>query len=247
MVRRIFHDTVAGGCSTREIARRLAADQIPTPAGRQTIWVTSTISRLLRNEAYIGRLYFNRTESVPAPGPRKGHRQIARPAEEWVLIPVPPIIDERTFTAASKTMMDNFELESTASRTRPMAAQRPCQVRLVRGRDQRPPHARPQRHLAPLLLLPQPRPDPRRRRRPALPGTQHPRRRAGQLRVRPGLERADPTHDPAGRRVPRPTPAQRPAGSVKPRPFAFHSWSARSPSRRPPQGCWRGRVGRSSW
>lgn len=107
VVRRIFHDTVAGGCSTREIARRLAADQIPTPAGRQAIWVTSTISRLLRNEAYIGRLYFNRTESVPAPGARKGHRQVVRPAEEWVLIPIPPIVDEQTFSAASKAMMDN--------------------------------------------------------------------------------------------------------------------------------------------
>ena len=83
VVRRIFRYTVVGGCSTREIARRLAADQIPTPAGRQAIWGTSTISRLLRNEAYVGRLYFDRTESVPAPGARKGQRQVARPAEEW--------------------------------------------------------------------------------------------------------------------------------------------------------------------
>ena len=44
VVRRIFHDTVAGGCSTREIARRLAADQISTPTGRRAIWGTSTIS-----------------------------------------------------------------------------------------------------------------------------------------------------------------------------------------------------------
>ncbi len=107
VVRRIFHDTVAGGCSTREIARRLAADQISTPTGRRAIWGTSTISRLLRNEAYIGRVYFNRTETVPAPGTKKGHRQVWRPAEEWVTIPVPAIIEEQTFTAASKTMMDN--------------------------------------------------------------------------------------------------------------------------------------------
>ena len=107
VVRRIFHDTVAGGCSTREISRRLAADQISTPSGRRAIWGTSTISRLLRNEAYVGRLYFNRTETVPTAGAKKGHRQVARPADEWVVIPVPPIIDEQAFTAASKTMMDN--------------------------------------------------------------------------------------------------------------------------------------------
>ncbi len=107
VVRRIFGDTVAGGCSTREIARRLAADQVSTPSGRRAIWGTSTISRLLRNEAYIGRLYFNRTETIPASDAKKGHRQIVRPAEEWVAIPVPPIIDEQTFAAASKTMIDN--------------------------------------------------------------------------------------------------------------------------------------------
>jgi site-specific DNA recombinase len=107
VVRRIFHDTVTGGCSTREISRRLAADQVSTPSGRRAIWGTSTISRLLRNEAYVGRLYFNRTETVPAPAAKKGHRQVVRPAAEWVAIPVPAIIDEQRFTAASKTMMDN--------------------------------------------------------------------------------------------------------------------------------------------
>jgi site-specific DNA recombinase len=107
VVRRIFRDTVAGGCSTREISRRLAADQISTPSGRRAIWGTSTISRLLRNEAYVGRLYFNRTETIPTAAGKKGHRQIVRPADEWIVIPVPPIIDEQTFTAASKTMMDN--------------------------------------------------------------------------------------------------------------------------------------------
>lgn len=107
VVRRIFHDTVTGGCSTREISRRLAADQVSTPSGRRAIWGTSTISRLLRNEAYLGRLYFNRTETVPAPAAKKGHRQVVRPAKEWVAIPVPAIIDDQTFTAASKAMMDN--------------------------------------------------------------------------------------------------------------------------------------------
>ena len=62
---------------------------------------------MLRNEAYIGRLYFNRTELVPASGSTKGYRQVVRPAEEWVVIPVPPIIDDATFNAASKAMMDN--------------------------------------------------------------------------------------------------------------------------------------------
>lgn len=62
VVQRIFDDTVAGGHSTREVARRLAADQVSTPKGRTAVWGTSTIGRLLRHEAYIGRVYFNRAE-----------------------------------------------------------------------------------------------------------------------------------------------------------------------------------------
>ena len=63
MVRRIFTDRAAG-ITVREICRRLNADAIPSPTGKPT-WGTSTLCRLLRNEAYIGRVYYNRTESVP--------------------------------------------------------------------------------------------------------------------------------------------------------------------------------------
>ena len=51
IVRRIFDDYVHGGHSLREIIRRLAADQVPPPAGRDRLWRTSTLSTLLRNEA----------------------------------------------------------------------------------------------------------------------------------------------------------------------------------------------------
>lgn len=58
IVRRIFDDYVAGGHSTRQIVHRLAADQVPSPSNKP-MWGTSTISRLLRNEAYVGRVYYN--------------------------------------------------------------------------------------------------------------------------------------------------------------------------------------------
>ena len=81
VVRRIFDDYTRGGHSTREIVRRLALDHIASPTGlrtgRRDVWSTSTIGRLLHNEAYIGRAYFNRTEAVPDPRPGRGnkHRQ----------------------------------------------------------------------------------------------------------------------------------------------------------------------------
>ena len=63
VVRRIFEDYVAG-YSTREIVRRLNLDQLPSPNGK-AVWGTSTIDRVLRNETYLGRAYYNRRESVP--------------------------------------------------------------------------------------------------------------------------------------------------------------------------------------
>ena len=87
MVRRIFADRAAG-ITVREIIRRLAADAIPSPTGKP-IWGTSTLSRLLRNEAYIGRVYFNRTEAVPDPRPSRRNRQVPRDREDWIAIAAP--------------------------------------------------------------------------------------------------------------------------------------------------------------
>ncbi|HZE02862.1 MAG TPA: recombinase family protein, partial [Pseudonocardiaceae bacterium] len=61
----------------REICRPLNTDQVRSPTGKPT-WGHSTVSRLLRNEAYIGRVYFNRTESVPDRQPTGRNRQVPR-------------------------------------------------------------------------------------------------------------------------------------------------------------------------
>jgi site-specific DNA recombinase len=107
VVRRIFDDYTRGGHSTREIVRRLALDHIAPPTGRRAVWGTSTIARLLHNEAYIGRIYFNRTEAVPDPRPGRGNKQVPRPREEWIPIAVPAIIDEQTFHAVTHITRDN--------------------------------------------------------------------------------------------------------------------------------------------
>jgi len=107
VVRRVFADYVAGGHSTREITRRLNADGVTTPTGKRAVWGTSTIGRLLRNEAYVGRAYWNKTESVPDPRPGRANRQIPRPRAEWIEIPTPRIIDDDLFEAAGRVSRDN--------------------------------------------------------------------------------------------------------------------------------------------
>jgi site-specific DNA recombinase len=101
VVRRVFDDRVAGGHSVREIARRLNADRIASPSGR-SVWSTSSISNLLRNETYVGRLYYNQTEATPDPRPGRKPRQMPRPKDEWIAIPVPAIIDDAVFEAAGR-------------------------------------------------------------------------------------------------------------------------------------------------
>jgi site-specific DNA recombinase len=109
VVRRIFDDYVSGGHSIREITRRLNADTVPTPTGYRAVWGTSTVGRLLRNEAYVGRVYYNRTESTPTTSKtgRRSTLQRRRPKEEWIAIAVPPIVGEEVFEAAQATSRDN--------------------------------------------------------------------------------------------------------------------------------------------
>jgi site-specific DNA recombinase len=109
VVRRIFDDYVAGGHSMRELTRRLNADGVVSPTGKP-VWGVSTIGRLLRNQAYVGRVYYNRTELVPTARPgRRPTRQRPRAREEWVQIAVPQIVPDDVFEAAQRVSRDNTQ------------------------------------------------------------------------------------------------------------------------------------------
>ena len=105
VVRRIFSDRAAG-ITVLEICRRLNADGVPSPTGKPT-WGTSTLGRLLCNEAYIGRVYYNRTESVPDRRPTRHNRQVPRNRDEWIPIDCPRIISDELFEAAGRVSTDN--------------------------------------------------------------------------------------------------------------------------------------------
>ena len=106
IVRRIFDDHVRKDISMRQIAKGLNRDGIRSPTGR-AVWSVSTISRILRNEAYIGRIYYNRTETVPQRRHTGKTRQVQRPRDQWIAITVPGIIDETLFEAAQRVSRDN--------------------------------------------------------------------------------------------------------------------------------------------
>jgi len=106
IVRRIFRNYVEGNLSMRQISWGLAQDLVPSPNGK-AVWGVSVIGRLLRNEAYIGRTYYNRTASVWDRRPAKAKRQVRRPRDQWIPIAIPAIIDEELFEAAQRVSYDN--------------------------------------------------------------------------------------------------------------------------------------------
>jgi site-specific DNA recombinase len=59
---------------------------------------------MLRNEAYIGRVYFDQTEVVTATSrsDRRSTMQRSRPREEWIAIPCARIIADTAFEAAQR-------------------------------------------------------------------------------------------------------------------------------------------------
>ena len=104
VVKRIFADFL-GGTSIRRIAVALASKGTASPDGKP-VWPLATIGRLLRNEAYVGRLYWNRTHTSYDPSVGR-NRQSRRPREDWVQIPVPAIVSDETFEAVQQAAANN--------------------------------------------------------------------------------------------------------------------------------------------
>lgn len=106
-VRSIFHWLVDEGLSCESIARRLRELEVPTYTGN-AIWGYSTVNKMVKNPAYIGKTYaYTCTYGLPSyrlkPNPKRKNTGIIRkPKEEWIEIPgaTPPIISEELFNAA---------------------------------------------------------------------------------------------------------------------------------------------------
>ena len=101
VVRRIFSWCVDERMSTYAIAKRLHDEGVPTradtnPALRKATtrcsWDPSVVAAILKNETYTGRWFFGKTRLV-----KRGEKKVSvpRPREEWIAVPVPPIVDKQ--------------------------------------------------------------------------------------------------------------------------------------------------------
>jgi site-specific DNA recombinase len=111
VVRQIFAWHVEDRLSIRQIALRLTESAHPSATGLPR-WAHSMVTRLARNEAYIGTLYFNRHKVLEGEAPRTGRRRRteapdAAPTAEWISIRVPPLVSEDLFRRSLAIHPDN--------------------------------------------------------------------------------------------------------------------------------------------
>jgi DNA invertase Pin-like site-specific DNA recombinase len=123
IVRRIFREYAAGD-SPRSIAARLNRDGILSPTGGE--WMASAINGnrargvgILWQEAYVGRLVYNKVRMVKDP---KTGKRISRPnpPEQWQVVEVPElrIVSDDVWTAVQSIKAGYAHL-SVSQRRRP--------------------------------------------------------------------------------------------------------------------------------
>ncbi|MCY8549489.1 recombinase family protein [Bacillus haynesii] len=111
-VRKIFQWYVYDKLTIREIGELLSASGAKTKRSKSHLWYGSTINKILKNETYIGKLYYNRRKSKKVKGEKtksgKPKRTYdIRDKEEWIEISVPPIIDFATFALSENQRISN--------------------------------------------------------------------------------------------------------------------------------------------
>ncbi len=118
-VREIYRWLVEEGLTTNGIIYRLRALGVPTPSGKG-FWGKSTVHKILRNPAYIGKTYAFTQSRIEAKRHNKASRKnkathvVFKPADQWVEIPdaTPPIISEELFNQAQIKLRKNGTLAS---------------------------------------------------------------------------------------------------------------------------------------
>ena len=117
VVRKVYEYYTVAGLSIGAITRLLNEQGVPTRK-RISRWERSGVWAMLRNPAYKGTACFNKTKTakrqrITRPIRLRGgfaSRDSAnheRPREEWIEIPVPPIVTAETFALAAERLQAN--------------------------------------------------------------------------------------------------------------------------------------------
>lgn len=95
------------------VVKQLSEAGIPTPTGKQR-WSVTTVRGILRSPVYIGRALYGRTRPVAAQRRKSALQPIGAgistqptPADDWISIPVPPLVSEEQFAVAQVRLNQN--------------------------------------------------------------------------------------------------------------------------------------------
>jgi site-specific DNA recombinase len=117
VVRRIFQWVGAERLSIGQVCKRLKNEGISSPRGKD-YWDRSTVWGVLKNPAYKGQAAFGKTHMGPMrprlrggrrrhEQPRNGQSCFDAPAEQWINIAVPAIVEEEMFDAVAQQLEEN--------------------------------------------------------------------------------------------------------------------------------------------
>jgi site-specific DNA recombinase len=117
MVRQMFHWIGVERLSLQQVCRNLEKQGVLTAKGRKR-WSTRSVWGILRNPAYKGMAGYGKRCSGPLrprPRPRRGAVDQPRrscgwysmPQRQWVLVPVPAIVEEELFLAVAEQLEEN--------------------------------------------------------------------------------------------------------------------------------------------
>jgi site-specific DNA recombinase len=103
LVARLFDWYLEPQATLYQLTARLAGLGVATPTGKPR-WTVASVRGILRNPAYAGRAMTNRTRVAPARQRRSalqpagpGITHAPRPEQDWIQVPVPPIVTEESF------------------------------------------------------------------------------------------------------------------------------------------------------
>ncbi|MFV1968773.1 MAG: recombinase family protein [Pirellulaceae bacterium] len=126
VVKQVFEWVGCDRLSIGEVSRRLKERGVRTATGK-TWWDRTTVWGMLKNTAYMGSAAFGKTrtgERRKRPMPQRGHSKTPRRTgstydtskEDWLLIPVPAIIDEALFETVREQLDANRKQASQRKR-----------------------------------------------------------------------------------------------------------------------------------
>lgn len=121
VVRFIYNRVAIDGVPLRTLCAEL--DLLYKPPKKSRCWEKALVSSILKNEVYYGEYIGNRKKLITVPSPNNESmingsqsktvkKVIHRPKEEWIIVPVPPIVSKDIWQRANDILVKNSQTSS---------------------------------------------------------------------------------------------------------------------------------------